>query len=550
MSARNARSRGASSGASSRRRTSGRSEPHAAEALVQVLGRPREEAVVRGRLQAKDPLRHATGRRDDDDHDARRLQRQHLDVPDGRGLERRGGDEREQPRRVREHLGRRPQRVLDLVAHVRGGRPRDRRADLPASPPAPRRRGGIRSRSEFDPPTCADASGARALRAPQARCARSTTTPRDRSARRARASRPAAPSRRTPRRLAGESRVCGRKAAWFRMVAAAPTGHRFASPGPMKTSAGGTIMRAGKDEGKGDRAADLGRSRHPVFRGDVHAAPRRESDERGASSFSFALVLPLILTLSVIVVDVGNWYVHSEAPADAGRRRRVCGGDEVRRLLLPVRRSGGANVAIRATALDVLRATPTRDPATKNLQVQEPDDVHVVLNSAAVLGKRRSRCTAARHSTTRSTSTANPATRAATRAARRSLDVKATDDARAASLRVPAVRRRSRSAARVEIRQVKEQNGMLPWAVPEVEPGGGCRDLRGREQRRQVIGRQLLEKERRSSTFPSRSGSDLDRSTPTSGSSSRSTSRREHGRRDPRLEDRRHSVPTYRGLGL
>ncbi len=34
--------------------------------------------------------------------------------------------------------------------------------------------------------------------------------------------------------------------------------------------------------------------------------------ERGALTVLFALVLPLILILSVLVVDVGNWYVHSK----------------------------------------------------------------------------------------------------------------------------------------------------------------------------------------------------------------------------------------------
>ena len=67
----------------------------------------------------EEPLRHAAGGRDDDDHDELRLQEQHLDVADVRHLERRRGDEGEEPRHLREHLGRRLKRRLDLGARRR-----------------------------------------------------------------------------------------------------------------------------------------------------------------------------------------------------------------------------------------------------------------------------------------------------------------------------------------------------------------------------------------------------------------------------------------------
>ncbi len=47
--------------------------------------------------------------------------------------------------------------------------------------------------------------------------------------------------------------------------------------------------------------------------------------------------------------------------------------------------------------------------------------------------------------------------------------------------------------ARVEVRQVVEQNGMLPWAVPEVEPAAVAA-LFVDEISGQVVGRQFLEK--------------------------------------------------------
>ncbi len=94
-----------------------RAEALAHEPLVQILGGPGQEAAIGRLLEPEDPLRHASCRGDDDHHDARRLECQHLDVTNGRRLEGRGGDEREKPGCAREHLGRRSQRVLDLVSH-------------------------------------------------------------------------------------------------------------------------------------------------------------------------------------------------------------------------------------------------------------------------------------------------------------------------------------------------------------------------------------------------------------------------------------------------
>ena len=68
-----------------------------------------------GSLEREEPLRHASGRGDHDDHDDVRLEQQDLDVPHDRRLERRRRDEREQVREVGERLGRRAQRRVDLA---------------------------------------------------------------------------------------------------------------------------------------------------------------------------------------------------------------------------------------------------------------------------------------------------------------------------------------------------------------------------------------------------------------------------------------------------
>ena len=94
-----------------------RPEPLPDDLLLEVLARPGDEARVDGLGEPEAALRHAARRRDDDDHHARRLERQHLDVADRGGLERRRRYEGKQPRRVRQHVRRRAQGLLDLVAH-------------------------------------------------------------------------------------------------------------------------------------------------------------------------------------------------------------------------------------------------------------------------------------------------------------------------------------------------------------------------------------------------------------------------------------------------
>ncbi len=107
-----------------------RAEPLADDTLVQVRGSPGHETGVGRRVEPEHPLRDAAGRGDDDDHEARRLQDEHLDVANRRRLQRRRRDQREQPRRPREHLRRRAERALDLVAHRAQVEPDRRRPSL------------------------------------------------------------------------------------------------------------------------------------------------------------------------------------------------------------------------------------------------------------------------------------------------------------------------------------------------------------------------------------------------------------------------------------
>jgi len=98
----------------------------------------------------------------------------------------------------------------------------------------------------------------------------------------------------------------------------------------------------------GDRGTRLtGRS--------THAANKRStgpSDEHGAILVLVALLLPLFLTLSVVVVDVGDWYVHTkrlQTLVDAGA---FAGGTKFVGCSFQFGDPVAANTAIKATALE------------------------------------------------------------------------------------------------------------------------------------------------------------------------------------------------------
>ena len=200
--------------------------------------------------------------------------------------------------------------------------------------------------------------------------------------------------------------------------------------------------------------------------GGTSAVRSEGQSERGAFTVLFALTLPLILILSVIVVDVGNWYVHSkrlqtlvDAGAFAGATKFVgCSfqfGDPV-----------AANAAIKATALGYSGDT-FRDSATLNLQEQEPDDVRVVLNSKRYWANLDPLTGIGLDDTLDHDN--NPLT-AGDPCSSKTLDVKATDDDAPLLFGFLPFVADPKKKARVEIRQIKEQMGMLPWAVPEIDP--------------------------------------------------------------------------------
>jgi hypothetical protein len=249
---------------------------------------------------------------------------------------------------------------------------------------------------------------------------------------------------------------------------------------------GFTFRRFGSTMGPGDRPS--GRT----VQGELRTRGcRRQRDERGQVVVLFALLLPMLLALGALVLDVGNWYVHKkhlQTMVDAGA---FAAAPKFVGCSFQFGDPAAANNAIRQLALEYA-GDPSRDPATRNRQHQEPNDVHVLLNS------------------TRYWQPGDPTSGVAVAGldftwdidgdggggdpcSERSLDVKATDEDAPLLLGVLPLLPDIKSRARVEVRQLVEQSAMLPWAVPEVEPAAVAA-LFVDEDSGNVIAAQQLEK--------------------------------------------------------
>jgi hypothetical protein len=164
----------------------------------------------------------------------------------------------------------------------------------------------------------------------------------------------------------------------------------------------------------------------------------------------FAVVLPVILLMGILSVDVGNWYVHKKRAQTLVDAAVFAGASGFSGCFHD---STAANTRIAQSALEYAGDT-NRYLATLNLQEQQPQDLHVVLNSDAYWSD-----------------TSAPADNTlGTPCATRFLDAKATDDKVPLLFGFIPVAASPHAQARVEIRSVREENGMLPFAVPEVDP--------------------------------------------------------------------------------
>jgi hypothetical protein len=196
-------------------------------------------------------------------------------------------------------------------------------------------------------------------------------------------------------------------------------------------------------------------------------------EETGQVVVFFALLIPVLFALAAIVLDVGNWYVHKrhlQTQVDAAVLASAvqftnCARDPI-----------AANVDIREVALgyagDTLRpgrANPASPVSTTNLQVQEPGDVRVVLNSNAFWTPANGYVPGTNGYGLDGT-VATPGDPCATRF----LDAKATDEDAPPLWGLLPLTPSPKSKARVEIRQAETfaGTGLLPFFVLETRPRG------------------------------------------------------------------------------
>jgi hypothetical protein len=175
----------------------------------------------------------------------------------------------------------------------------------------------------------------------------------------------------------------------------------------------------------------------------------------------FALLLPVIMGLGSVVLAAGNWFVHKkhlQTLVDAGALAgggafTGCAQDSVQ-----------TNNAIRDTAL-AYSGDKNRDPLSRNTQVQQAGDVHVVLNSTQYWSTGSPTDGSGFDNTLDSADVdaqGDPCNE-------RYLDVKATDEDAPLIWRWLPATPSPKAKATVEIRDVASAIGVLPFAVPELD---------------------------------------------------------------------------------
>jgi hypothetical protein len=218
---------------------------------------------------------------------------------------------------------------------------------------------------------------------------------------------------------------------------------------------------------------------------------RRERDERGQIVVLFALLLPMLLALGSAVLSVGDWYVHKkhlQTLVDAGA---LAAAPKFVGCSYQFGDPPAANIAIRNAALQYA-GDPTRDPATWNRQLEVPSNVHVLLNSLRYW-QNGDPVDAVGLTALDYTWDLDGNGGGGDPCSERALDVKATEQDAPLLWDVLPFLPDIKSRALIEVRQVVEQNGMLPWAVPEIEPAAVAA-LFVDEDSGDVIGSQQLEK--------------------------------------------------------
>ena len=200
----------------------------------------------------------------------------------------------------------------------------------------------------------------------------------------------------------------------------------------------------------------------------------RAKGERGQVVVFFALLLPVLFALAAVVLDVGNWYVHKrhlqtqvDAAALASAPQFVgCFSDPA-----------AANLSIASRALayagDELRLGkigPGAPDSTTNVQVQEPGDVRIVLNANRFWQQSDGNVPGTDGYGLDNSLDSADVDMFGDPCNERYLDVKATDDQAPPLWGLIPFTPSPKSKAKIEIHDIVSARGMLPWAVPEIDP--------------------------------------------------------------------------------
>lgn len=195
----------------------------------------------------------------------------------------------------------------------------------------------------------------------------------------------------------------------------------------------------------------------------------RGRDERGQVVIFFALLIPVLFAIGAIVLDIGNWYVHKRHLQTQVDAAVLASGPQFVGCFLD-QTSANAAIASRALAYagDTLRPGKLASGApdsTTNLQVQQPNDVRIALNSARYW-QQSDGLVPGTNGYALDNTIATPGDPCSTRF----LDAKATDDEAPPLWGLLPFTPSPKSKARIEIRDLLSARGLLPWAVPEVDP--------------------------------------------------------------------------------
>lgn len=200
-------------------------------------------------------------------------------------------------------------------------------------------------------------------------------------------------------------------------------------------------------------------------------AVRRES---GQVVVFFALLIPVLFGLAAVVMDVGNWFVHKRHLQTQVDAAALAAGPAFEGCFLD---PASANLGIASRALayagDTLRPGklgPGLPDSTTNTQVQTPDDVRIVLNANRYWQPSDGMVPGTNGYGLDNTLDSADADTFGDPCNERYLDVKGTDEDAPPLWGLIPFTPDPKSKARVEIRDLESARGMLPWAVPEIDP--------------------------------------------------------------------------------